>query len=443
MSGQVSLVWFRRDLRLDDNPALRAAVETGSTVACAFCLDPRIYKGDDVAPARLRFLFEGLADLQARLVAAGGGLFLRVGVSQKEIAGLVRELGATSVHACADDEPFARRRDADATRLLAEAGAELVLHDDLTVVPHGLIELPSGAAPRTFSAYARCVDRVLGDPQALPQPIPLDRRLLAPTETFAPPTPEHLGISSGGQRFVLSGGETAGLERLRAWKAAGMERYATQRDRIWEPDATSLLSPFLKLGMLSPRRTAAVAARADARKWRSELLWRDWFKFVLHGHPNLAERPVDERYDRLEWPGSDEHFQAWTRGETGFGIVDAGMRQLAEIGYLPNRVRMIAASLLVKHLHVDWRRGEQWFRSHLADGDLSSNAGGWQWVAGLGLDAAPYFRVFNPVLQEQKFDPAGAYVARWAPDRPAPIIDLAVERERALARYGAVVKSTG
>ena len=431
MTGPVALHWFRRDLRLDDNPALRAALASGLPVACAFCLDPRLFAAPDVAPARLRILLEGLEDLQARLSARGGALIVRVGVSQKEVAGLVRQLGACEVHACADDEPFALRRDADAARLIAEAGAKLVLHDDLTVVPHRLIALSGGGRPRTYSAYARCVERALGDPAALPSELALDGRLLPACEPFALPGEAVLGISPA-QRFPLRGGESGALERLRSWREERAGRYAARRDDVWDPDATSLLSPAFKLGMLSPRRAAAVAARAGAAKWRSELLWRDWFKFVLHGHPNLAERPVDERYDRLEWPGSDEHFQAWTRGETGFGIVDAGMRQLAEIGYLPNRVRMIAASLLVKHLHVDWRRGEQWFRSHLADGDLSSNAGGWQWVAGLGLDAAPYFRVFNPVLQEQKFDPAGAYVARWAPDRPAPIIDLAVERERAL-----------
>jgi deoxyribodipyrimidine photo-lyase len=214
-------------------------------------------------------------------------------------------------------------------------------------------------------------------------------------------------------------------------------RYAAHRDQVWRGDATSQLSAYLKLGMLSPRRCARVARAARARKWAAELLWRDWFKYVLHHHPHLAERAVDPRFERVPWPGDDADFEAWCRGETGFGLVDAGMRQLAEVGYQPNRIRMVCASFLCKHLHVDWRRGEQWYRAHLVDGDLSSNAGGWQWVAGTGLDAAPSFRVMNPLLQEQRFDARGEYVARWAPDRPEPMLDLAAERARALELYAA------
>jgi deoxyribodipyrimidine photo-lyase len=171
--------------------------------------------------------------------------------------------------------------------------------------------------------------------------------------------------------------------------------------------------------------------------WRAELLWRDWFKYILHHHPDLADEPVDPRFRAVRWPGTDAHFEAWARGETGYPLVDAGMRQLAETGYQPNRIRMVCASFLVKDLHVDWRRGERWYREHLIDGDLSQNAGNWQWVAGLGLDAAPYFRIFNPERQAQRFDPDGVYVNRWAPDRPAPIVDHDVERQRALDLYGA------
>ena len=250
------------------------------------------------------------------------------------------------------------------------------------------------------------------------------------------PDPARLGVA-GSPRSDLRGGETAGLAALRAWRDGGLAEYADRRDDVGRPDATSRLSPYLKLGMLSPRRCAAVARRAGARKWASELLWRDWFKYVLHHHPDLAERTVDPSYERVEWPGGDVEFEAWCRGETGFGLVDAGMRQLAETGFQPNRIRMVCASFLCKHLHVDWRRGERWYRRHLVDGDLSSNAGSWQWVAGTGLDAAPYFRILNPLLQQERFDPDGAYVERWAPDRPPPMVDLAAERARALELYGA------
>ena len=176
-------------------------------------------------------------------------------------------------------------------------------------------------------------------------------------------------------------------------------------------------------------------SRRGSDAWLSELLWRDWFKYVLHHHSDLADRTLDPGLERLEWDDDDAAFAAWTRGETGFGLVDAGMRQLAQTGEQPNRVRMVCASFLTKDLHIDWRRGERWYREHLVDGDLSANAGNWQWVAGTGIDAAPWFRVMSPLVQERRFDPDGAYVARWAPDRPAPIVDHAVERERALDRY--------
>jgi deoxyribodipyrimidine photo-lyase len=240
-------------------------------------------------------------------------------------------------------------------------------------------------------------------------------------------------------RSDVQGGETHALARLRTWRDDGfLARYAKDRDLVAEPDATSRLSGYFRQGMLSPRRALHVADRAGSSKYASELLWRDWFKYVLHHHPDLAERCIDPRYDQIEWVGTDAHFEAWTRGETGFGMVDAAMRQLLETGSVANRARMVAASFLVKDLHIDWRRGEQWFRTHLTDGDLASNAGSWQWVAGTGLDAAPYFRIFNPTLQEERFDPTGAYAARWAPDRPAPIVEHAIERDKTLAAYKAV-----
>jgi deoxyribodipyrimidine photo-lyase len=396
-------------------------------------LDPGVYEGEDDAAARGRFLLEGLGDLDSRLRERGGGLLIRRGDGAEQIAALARELGAGEVHACADGEPFARSRDERAARLCAEAGAVLTLHHDQTLVEHERVVAEDGHAYRTYSAYARAVGRVLDDEPIAPQMLELDGRLRAAPLVELPDALAATGTTASD----LRGGESAGLAALRSWHRGGLARYAAHRDDVWRPDASSRLSPYLKLGMLSPRRCARVARDAGARKWAAELLWRDWFKYVLHHHPDLAERAVDARYEKVPWPGGDSDFEAWCRGETGFGLVDAGMRQLVETGYQPNRIRMICASFLCKHLHVDWRRGERWYRSHLIDGDLSSNAGGWQWVAGTGLDAAPYFRVMNPLLQEQKFDPRGEYVARWAPDRPARMLDLAAERARALELYRA------
>jgi deoxyribodipyrimidine photo-lyase len=427
------LVWFRRDLRLDDQPALMAAADAGPPVVCAFVLDPAVYRGTDRSPPRIRFLLAGLRDLDERLRAAGGGLIVRRGDGADQIVLLAAELGADVVHACADDEPFARARDERAARLLAAAGRRLVLHHDATVVPHELVRSAAGTPYATYAAYARAVDRIVADEPLVGASPPLCGRLAPVDEAAAVPDARELGVT--GPEPGLQGGETAGLARLRAWRGGGLRAYAERRDDLADDGATSRLSPYLKLGMVSPRRALAVARSAGAARWRAELLWRDWFKYVLHHHPDLAERPVDRRFERLEWTGGDAELAAWARGETGYGLVDAGMRQLVATGFQPNRVRMVCASFLVKDLHVDWRRGERFYRDHLVDGDLSSNAGNWQWVAGTGLDAAPYFRVFNPLLQESRYDPAGEYVRRWAPDRPAPIVDHAREREAALAAY--------
>jgi deoxyribodipyrimidine photo-lyase len=411
-------------------------VASGHPVACAFILDPGIFAGEDAAPARVRFLLEGLSDLDRRLREHAGGLLVRQGDGAAEIAALARELGAVEVHACADGEPYALARDARAATACADAGAPLTLHHDQTLIEHDRIASADGHAYRTYSAYARAVSRVLDDEPVEPLQLGLQSRLRAAQRAAVPELAE-LGVADS-LASGLRGGETPALAALRRWRDdGGLAHYAAHRDDVWRRDATSHLSAYLKLGMLSPRRCARVARDAGARKWASELLWRDWFKYVLHQHPDLAERAVDPSYERVSWPGDDRDFEAWCRGETGFGLVDAGMRQLAEVGYQPNRIRMVCASFLCKHLHVDWRRGEQWYRSQLVDGDLSSNAGGWQWVAGTGLDAAPYFRVMNPLLQQQTFDPHGEYVARWAPDRPEPILDLAAERTRALELYKA------
>jgi deoxyribodipyrimidine photo-lyase len=417
-------------------------VHAGGPVACAFVLDRGVLQGEDAAPARVAFLLEGLRDLDERLrERGGGGLILREGDGADEIARLAHELGAVAVHACADGEPYALARDARAATACQAAGAPLELHHDQTLVEHERIRSAEGHPYRTYSAYARGVERVLADEPIATRRLELKGHLRAADGPAELPSLEQLGVR-GSARGPWHGGETRGLAALRAWRDDGLDRYAARRDDVGRPEATSHLSPYLKLGMLSPRRCAAVARTAGARKWSAELLWRDWFKYVLHQHPDLATMSVDPRFERVPWPGSDDDFEAWCRGETGYGLVDAGMRQLAQAGYQPNRVRMVCASFLCKHLHVDWRRGEQWYRRHLIDGDLSSNAGGWQWVAGTGLDAAPYFRVLNPLLQEKKFDTKGAYVARWAPDRPAPMVDLAQERERALELYRAARDDT-
>ena len=431
------LIWLRRDLRLDDSHAIAAALATGQPLAFAYVLDPAM-KARGVGHAQLGFIVEGLVDLHGRLAERGGGLIVRRGSTVGHVVEVARELGVSDVFCNRDEEPAAAAVERELETALQTIGARLHVSDDEVNVPHEFVLTKEGRPCRTYSAYARSVRRVLAELPAPPQDLELAGRLVA-VDAPEIPSVETLVGRSVQRRSDVRGGETAGLARLRSWRDDGfLARYKQDRDLVAEPDATSRLSGYLHQGMLSPRRCLLVADRAGADKWASELLWRDWFKYVLHHHPGLDRQCVDARYDSIEWTGSDEHFDAWKRGETGFGMVDAAMRQLLETGYIANRARMVAASFLVKDLHIDWRRGEQWFRTHLTDGDLASNAGSWQWVAGTGLDAAPYFRVFNPDLQEKKFDPTGAYVNRWAPDRPMRIVEHSIERDRTLAAYKAV-----
>ena len=402
------LVWLRRDLRLDDSHAIAAALDTGAPLAFLYVLDPAM-KRRGVGHAQLGFIVEGLEDLHGRLAERGGGLLVRRGDTVQQLVEVARELGVTRVCANRDEEPAADVLERAAEEALRAIGAELLVIDDEVNVPHELVLTKEGNPCRTYSAYARGVRRVLEELPAPPHDYDLAGRL-QPAPAPLIPSVETLVGGPVSLRSDVPGGETHALARLRSWRDEGyLARYAKDRDLVAEPDATSRLSGYLRQGMLSPRRALHVADRAGASKFAN-----------------------------IEWIGTDEHFDAWTRGETGFGMVDAAMRQLRETGSIANRARMVAASFLVKDLHVDWRRGEQWFRTHLTDGDLASNAGSWQWVAGTGLDAAPYFRIFNPDLQEKKFDPAGVYVNRWAPDRPLRIVDHGIERDRTLAAYKAV-----
>ncbi len=432
-----AIVWFRRDLRVDDNPSLQAAADSGGAVMCAATADPAVELGSPRAPARLAFWLEGLADLDRRLADAGGGLVLVEDAAG--IAALAEEVGAAAVYTHADWQPDEAARLRELETRLTDARRALVRTAPQSVLLPEEVVNEAGAPPRTYSSWLRIAERALAGEERVPERRSLGGALLRPPRRTEPPTLKALGVVD--VERDQRGGEAAALERLRRYRGSGgLEHYADRRNDLDDAFASARLSAYLELGMLSRRRVLAVAARARARKLRQELLWRDFMDHTLAWHPDMREHAIDRRYDRLEWPGTDEAFAAWTAGETGFGLVDAGIRQLRATGFLPNRVRMVVASCLTKTLHVDWRRGERFFREHLVDGSWAVNAGNWQWVTGCGLDAAPYFRILNPQLQAAKFDPDGTYQDRWAPDRPAePIVDHKRERERTLALYQAAL----
>lgn len=456
--------WIRRDLRLYDNPALTAALEGGRTVVPAFFLDDRLLQGATASPVRNRFLAGGLASLDQSLRALGGRLIVRRGDPRAELARLSREVAAEVIVAEVDHSPFARRRD-------AEIAASLPLQwvNGLTIQPPELVVRPDGSPYTVFGAFRRLWD-------SLPPP---SRRGLLPSPSSLPPLPDipsqPLEAKSPPEAFPP--GEAEAMRRLERFLEGPAAEYDEGRNRLdW--DGTSALSPYFRFGMLSARTAFVHAAEALAaaespvarrslHAWIGELVWREFYVAILHHFPHVLRHAFRPALRKIRWHNEPEAFEAWKAGRTGYPVVDAAMRQLAQTGWMPNRARMIVASFLTKDLLIDWQWGERWFMQNLVDGDPAANNGGWQWTAGVGTDAAPYFRIFNPTRQAEKFDPQGAYVRRWIPelknvpdeyihepgrmppeaqeaagcrlgrDYPAPIVEHKAQREVVLAAYRA------
>lgn len=443
-----SLLWFRRDLRLSDNPALVEAVREADDVVGVFCLDPALL--GPAGDVRRHHLFRTLAALDESME---GNLVVRTGDPTSVIPELAVEVEAASVHLAEDFGPYGRRRDGAVAELVTGSGVELVRTGSAYAVPPGSIENTSGSPYKVFTPFSRAWrDHGWPAPARRPSSIPWRS---APGDGI-PDLPDI------GDVDLPRAGEDAAGNRLDHFLRAKVEDYDDARDRPGA-DATSRLSPDLKWGTLHPRQILArLGQSAGERTFATELCWREFYADVLFHRPASARESMDGRVGAMPWDrgaGADELFGAWAEGRTGFPIVDAGMRQLLAEGWMHNRVRMITASFLVKDLHLDWQRGARWFMHHLVDGDLASNQHGWQWTAGTGTDAAPFFRIFNPTTQGQRFDPDGTYVRRWIPELaavpakwihapadapdgvpagyPEPIVDHREERAESLRRYGA------
>jgi deoxyribodipyrimidine photo-lyase len=446
-------MWFRRDLRLSDNPALAAAVRhagSGGEVIALFCPDDRLAR--PAGAARLAFMTDCLAALNADI---GGHLVVRPGRPEDVVPGLVAEVGADAVFVAEDFGPYGRQRDERVANELRRRESDLRRVGSPYAVPPGQVRTRAGEPYKVFTPFARAWRS-----HGWPDPVPAPRRVRwargvgGDGPPAAPPVDAELPEP----------GEAAAKRAARRFLDGSLASYADSRDRP-DLDATSRLSPYLKWGCLHPRQLLAELGRSGANDaFRTELCWREFYADVLWHRPDTVRRAFLPAMRGLEvdtGPGTDQAFLAWAEGRTGYPFVDAGMRQLVAEGWMHNRVRMIAASFLVKDLHLDWTRGALFFMQHLVDGDLASNHHGWQWVAGTGTDPAPYFRVFNPVTQGERYDPDGDYVRRWIPELrsiagrevhrpwarpsgpppgyPHPIVDHAEERAVALRRY-AVVK---
>lgn len=400
------IVWFRRDLRVRDHPALAAAAAAGEVLP-VFVVDPAFA---DAGSARATALRIALAALHA---STDGALVVRSGHPEQVIAALVDETGADAVHVSGESTPAGRRRDA---RVATALGVPLVATGTPYAVSPGRVRKADGSPFRVFTPFSRAwLARGWRAPAEPPERIRWLRGIDAEPLPEPQATPAHLAWAA----------EDVALERWAAFLDGPIDDYDEHRDRP-DLDGTSRLSIALKLGAVHPRTLLAdldrvaprrgKAAQRSLKRFQSELAWREFYADVLLHHPHSAWRDLGEQLHGIVYDEPGEGFDAWCEGRTGFPFVDAGMRQLLAEGWMHNRVRMVIASFLTKHLHVWWPHGARHFMHHLADHDLASNSHGWQWTAGTGTDAAPYFRVFNPVLQGQRYDPAGEYVRRWVPE---------------------------
>jgi deoxyribodipyrimidine photo-lyase len=421
-----AIVWFRRNLRLDDNLPLDAALRAHDGVVPVFVLDD-FYLTEDFSPPRLRFLSESLRELEADLAAKGSRLLFRKGPTGEALAALARETGAEAVYSHLDHEPHGAELAREAESALSAQGTKLRLLPDLHLVLPGSLRTEAG---KPFTVYTPFSRRWREADKALPVPTP--PRVATPPVVLDPrfpsiPRSRPRGFRTEGAPANPPGGEREGRRLWDAFRSSALARYAEARD-LPGVAGTSRLSPHLRFGTVGVRRLLAEARAgwkdADAAGRRSidvfvgELAWREFYASILAAFPRVLTASFRPEFERFPWVAGDEaeeRFAAWRDGRTGYPIVDAGMRQLAHEGWMHNRVRMVVASFLTKHLLVDWRRGEALFRARLADGDPASNNGGWQWSAGCGTDAQPFFRIFNPVLQGERFDPDGVYVKRWIP----------------------------
>ena len=445
MKSGTALVWLRRDLRLDDNAALYYACRENARVCAAFVLNPPLLAEERMGAPLVNVFFDALAHLRAALRERGSDLVLLEGDFQTELLALARRIGAEALYFNEDYEPYAVARDRAITGAFENAGHAVQAYTDHVYFGAGEVLRPDGTPYRMFTPYKRrwLEQRAVSRRLPFPSRSACSGKMIAREdlgESRSLPTPQEYGYAP----FPLPepASERAAHARLDAFLEGGAAgRYSVDRN-VPAIEGTSRLSMHLRAGTIGIRTCVEAAiARPGAEKWIDELVWRDFYQMIYRNFPHVAHEPFIAAAARIVWNEPGDAFDRWCAGMTGYPIVDAGMRQLNETGWMHNRLRMIVASFLTKHLLVDWRLGERYFERRLIDADPAQNNGGWQWAASTGTDAVPYFRIFNPLSQAKQFDPGGVFIKRYVPEigtpaYPPQIVEHSAARARALAVYG-------
>jgi deoxyribodipyrimidine photo-lyase len=424
----IALFWHRRDLRIHDNAGLYKALLSGQRIQPVFIFDSTILAQLTRNDQRVIFIHQELEKLKNKYQEHGADLIVRYGDPEELIPALVREFNATTVYTNRDYEPYARVRDEHLFNALHKEQVELIGSKDHVIFEKNEVLKNDGAPYTVFTPYSRKWREKLGEYGLSTYPTENHLNKLNPIH------PEKLiGLNEMG----FSDKQTCDFSSREIPKKI-ISTYNETRD-IPALKGTTKLSLHLRFGTISIRELAQTAQK-DNQTYLNELIWRDFYQMIIYHFPHSAKDAFRKQYDRIEWEKNEEHYTAWCEGKTGYPLVDAGMRELNSTGFMHNRVRMVVASFLTKHLLLDWRLGEAYFAEKLLDFELASNIGGWQWAAGCGCDAAPYFRVFNPTSQQEKFDKEFTYIKKWVPEfgtnkYPAPIVEHKMARERAITRY--------
>lgn len=423
-----ALMWFRRDLRLGDNAALHHALKQADRVWCAFCFDREILdRLEDRADRRVEFIHQSLVEMDHELNRRGAALIVRHGRAREEIPRLAEELGVDAVYANHDYEPKCNDRDAEVAKRLRSAGQTLHTYKDHVIFEKSEVLGRSGAPIKVYTPYKNAWREKLGEDDL--RPFPCEQyfgRLAGPPQGVKSHAWKLADLGFEKTNLAWAGGATAARAMFDRFLTR-IDDYGTARDYP-SVEGVSRMSVHLRFGTISIRelvREGLDHGSPGAQKWVDELIWREFYNMILHHFPDTYYKAFQEVYENVRWSHDKRKFAAWCEGRTGYPIVDAGMRQLNTTGYMHNRLRMIVASFLTKDLHIDWKWGEHYFAAKLLDYDMSQNLGGWQWAASIGTDAQPYFRIFNPVTQSEKFDADGDFIRKYAPELaryPAPLI---------------------